>query len=57
MKLNSHFDAQLKELKQSLEDMTARDLECLKTIYEALESGNLEPLSQIRGMSMEIDRA
>ena len=41
MKLNSHFDAQLKELKQSLEDMTARDLECLKTIYEALKIGNL----------------
>lgn len=57
MKMNSRFDAQLQELRQALENMTAQDLNCLREIAKALQTHSVEGLRDMRERTMEVDHA
>ena len=57
MKLNSRFDAQLRDLKQALEEMTTLDLDCLNEVVRALLTGQSDPAEQVRSLALGIDRA
>ena len=57
MKLNSRFDAELKELQRALEDMMSLDLECLKLLADALETQQLASVAQVTELAQEVDKA
>lgn len=57
MKLNSRFDAELKELQRALEDMMSFDLDCLKAIADALETERPDETLKIKTLAAEIDKS
>ena len=57
MKLNSRFDAELKELQRALEDMMSLDLESLKLLANALETQQLASVAQVAELAQEVDKA
>ena len=57
MKLNSRFDAELKDLQRALEDMMSLDLDCLKTIADALESERPDAALKVKELAGEIDKS
>lgn len=57
MKLNSRFDAELKELQRALEDMMSLDLDCLKAIADALETERPDTALKVKELAGEIDKS